>query len=296
MQRLAKKKMSKKNKKTLYGDTIVEAVVAIAIYSIVAVLALGSMSSGLSTAQRNLESTMSRSMIDSQSDTLRYFYESYLATKTGLSDDSYYGEIWKRIKPKNDDGDQWPASIDDPALSDNSCEALINEDRNRVEADNSEDSVTHTQLSIFALSGRGALSDAKTALDRTYIYGFGTPQNIDWYIKKQVLDGSALGGQIVAAPLYPRITYKNMNNVGTTIYDPEATGVSAMDFLGGSGGKDEDGNVLFQSRAAYRAEGVWIYPKKTDMGYDFYVRTCWNPVGSKSPSTFTSVVRLYNAE
>ena len=72
--------------------------------------------------------------------------------------------------------------------------------------------------------------------------------------------------------------------------DSSETG--AMDVLNSDG--DSDGNR--QSRVAKAAEGVWIFPKKTDKGYDFFVRTCWNPVGSKSPSTFTSVVRLYNAD
>ena len=81
---------AKKTKVTLYGDTIVEAVVAIAIYSIVAVLSLSLMSSGISTAQRNLESTMSRAVIDSESELLRYYYESYLASQSNKNDDARF--------------------------------------------------------------------------------------------------------------------------------------------------------------------------------------------------------------
>ena len=90
---------AKKTKSTLYGDTIVEAVVAIAIYSIVAVLSLTLMNSGISTAQRNLESTMSRAAIDSESELLRYYYESYLASQSNKNDDASYALIWKKIKP-----------------------------------------------------------------------------------------------------------------------------------------------------------------------------------------------------
>ena len=280
-------KMAKKNtKKTLYGDTIVEAIVAIAIYSIVAVLALGSMSSGLSTAQRNLESTMSRAMIDSQSDTLRYFYESYISTTSGINDDSYYGEIWKEIRP-GVTGPNEPTSLEDTRL--NSCSELIGTDKARVENDNPS-----SGLSIFALSGRGAVSSAKSNITSTNIYGFDKFGNVNGYVQKQIIDKT----RITEATLYPRITYRNMSAAGIPLTDSEKSSANTMavDFLSGAGGVNENGEQLYQSRVAYRAEGVWIYPKKTKMGYDFYVRTCWNPVGSNSPSTFTSVVRLYNAE
>ena len=268
--------MAKKTKKTLYGDTIVEAVVAIAIYSIVAVLALSSMSSGLSTAQRNLESTMSRTAIDSQSDALRYYYESYIAAKSGKKDDAFYGKIWEEISPKGSDVD--PVSLDD--VDERSCQELIEADRLKLkEVEESK------RGKIFALSGRGALSSAVDIVGNK-VYGFGAGElnkiNQSSYINYQII------GNISAAPLYPRITYSTMDSSGNI--DSSETG--AMDVLNSDG--DSDGNR--QSRVANTAEGVWIFPKKTNKGYDFFVRTCWNPVGSKSPSTFTSVVRLYNAD
>lgn len=267
--------MAKKTKKTLYGDTIVEAVVAIAIYSIVAVLALSSMSSGLSTAQRNLESTMSRTAIDSQSEALRYYYESYIAAKSGKKDDAYYGKIWEEIRPKGSDVD--PVSLDD--VDERSCQELIDADRDKLlEVEESK------RGKIFALSGRGALSSAVDLDDET-VYGFGNDEiKQNNYINYQIIGDS----RIIAAPLYPRITYSTMDGSGNI----NSSETGAMDVLNSDG--DSDGNR--QSRVAYQSEGIWIFPKKTDKGYDFFVRTCWNPVGSKSPSTFTSVVRLYNAD
>lgn len=270
--------MARKTKKTLYGDTIVEAVVAIAIYSIVAVLALSSMSSGLSTAQRNLESTMSRTAIDSQSDALRYYYESYIAAKSGKKDDAFYSDIWKEISPKGSDVD--PVSLDD--VDERSCQELIEADRDKLlEVEENKRS------KIFALSGRGALSSAANLVENE-VYGFGVGRlneiNQNNYINYQVIGD----GRISTAPLYPRITYATMDGSGNV----HSSETGAMDILNSDG--DSDGNR--QSRVANAAEGVWIFPKKTNKGYDFFVRTCWNPVGSKSPSTFTSVVRLYNAD
>lgn len=266
--------MAKKTKKTLYGDTIVEAVVAIAIYSIVAVLALSSMSSGLSTAQRNLESTMQRAAIDSQSDALRYYYESYLSAKNSKKDKAHYGDIWDKINPKGSAAS--PTSLDSPLLTEYSCQGLINADIKALDDDGSGSA-------IFALSGRGALS-ATNSLPAGGVYGFGkttvTPAS---YLNYQVLSA----GRIVPASLYPRIIYENMDNSGNL----NESSTEAMAILNSTG--DSAGNR--QSRVAKQAEGIWIFPKQTATGYDFYVRTCWNPVGSKSPSTFTSVVRLYNA-
>lgn len=274
---------AKKTKATLYGDTIVEAVVAIAIYSIVAVLSLSLMSSGISTAQRNLESTMSRAVIDSESELLRYYYESYLASQSNKNDDARYAAIWKKIKPKDDSTTVEPSELyynEPDGKENNTCDDLINHDKARLGAIPGSGAI-----SIYALSGRGALSTFKKNIN---YYGIGKMNNNTAYESLQLFGAD----QIVTAPLYPRLTYKNMSISGNTIgIVPEDT---ATDFLGGAGGK-ADGKEYYQSRVSYRAEGVWIFPKRTDKGYDFYVRTCWNPVGSNTPSTFMSVVRLYDA-
>ena len=54
-----------------------------------------------------------------------------------------------------------------------------------------------------------------------------------------------------------------------------------------------------------RAEGIWINVagnnnnkldvKRSDY-FDFYIRTCWQSAGTNTPSTITTVVRLYNPE
>lgn len=276
---------AKKTKTTLYGDTIVEAVVAIAIYSIVAVLSLSLMSSGISTAQRNLESTMSRAVIDSESELLRYYYESYLASQSNKNDDARYAAIWERIKPKDGSTTVEPSELyynETDDKENNTCDDLIKHDKARLESIPGSGAI-----SIYALSGRGALSTFKKNIN---YYGIGKMNNDTAYESLQLFGAN----QIIAAPLYPRLTYKNMSFSGNTIviYDKTDT---AIDFLGGAGGKTNDGSEYYQSRVSHRAEGVWIFPKRTDKGYDFYVRTCWNPVGSNTPSTFMSVVRLYDA-
>jgi hypothetical protein len=58
-------------------------------------------------------------------------------------------------------------------------------------------------------------------------------------------------------------------------------------------------------REVHSAEGVWISAIEGDKPvgvntnpqyYDFYIRTCWQAVGTKAPSTLSTIIRLYNPE
>ncbi len=53
------------------GDTIIEVVIAFAIFSLAAVGAIAIINTGLATTQRNLETTLVRQQIDSQAEILR---------------------------------------------------------------------------------------------------------------------------------------------------------------------------------------------------------------------------------
>lgn len=54
------------------GDTIIEVVIAFAIFTAAAVAAITLINSGLATTQRNLETTLVRQQIDSQAELLRH--------------------------------------------------------------------------------------------------------------------------------------------------------------------------------------------------------------------------------
>lgn len=67
------------------GDTIVEVIVAFAIFSLVAVGTISVMNRGISTAQLSLENTLVRQQIDSQAEMLRYVHE-------------YEDDIWEDVQ------------------------------------------------------------------------------------------------------------------------------------------------------------------------------------------------------
>lgn len=68
------------------GDTLIEVLFAISIFSLVAVGGLSIMNQGTATSQRALEITLVRNEIDAQAETLRFLNASYIAAyQSGIS-------------------------------------------------------------------------------------------------------------------------------------------------------------------------------------------------------------------
>lgn len=74
------------------GDTLVEVLFAVAIFSLVAVGALSIMNQGTATSQRSLEITLVRQQIDAQAETLRFLNASYISASP------VYSPEWKAIQ------------------------------------------------------------------------------------------------------------------------------------------------------------------------------------------------------
>lgn len=68
--------------KTKRGDSIIEVLLAIAIFSAVAVSSLATMNRGLANIETALEETVARSEIDAQADLIRYVRSGYQSTPT----------------------------------------------------------------------------------------------------------------------------------------------------------------------------------------------------------------------
>lgn len=61
------------------GDTLVEVLFAVSVFSLVAIGGLAVMNQGASASQRSLEITLVREQMDSQAETLRFLNSSYIA-------------------------------------------------------------------------------------------------------------------------------------------------------------------------------------------------------------------------
>lgn len=79
------------------GDTLIEVMFAVAIFSLVAISAVAVMNSGVTNTQSALEATMARTEIDAQAEALRFIQSSYNAERTEDDNNSYYAQLWKAI-------------------------------------------------------------------------------------------------------------------------------------------------------------------------------------------------------
>ena len=66
-----------KRRHSARGDTIIEVVMAVAMFSMLAIGIMALMNSGIAMAQRSLELTLVRQQIDSQAEMLRYIHKTF---------------------------------------------------------------------------------------------------------------------------------------------------------------------------------------------------------------------------
>ena len=92
------------------GDTIIEVVLAFAIFTVAAISAIALINSGLATTQRNLEITLVRQQIDSQAELLRNLRDTQ-------------DPLWRTIIDDTDD------IVDNPTALDGSCRTVTAGDR-----------------------------------------------------------------------------------------------------------------------------------------------------------------------
>ncbi|MBI3889871.1 type II secretion system protein [Candidatus Saccharibacteria bacterium] len=80
------------------GDTIIEVLFAIAVFSLIAVGGLSIMNQGTALAQRALEINLVRQQIDTQSEAIRYINQSYVADfgKNGTPT-----QLWNQVAVNN---------------------------------------------------------------------------------------------------------------------------------------------------------------------------------------------------
>lgn len=83
------------------GDTLIEVLFAVSVFSLVAIGGLTLMNQGSNTSQRALEITLVRQEIDAQAESLRFLHNSYIASyQPGVS-----------TYPANPPAEQWVAMV-----------------------------------------------------------------------------------------------------------------------------------------------------------------------------------------
>lgn len=248
------------------GDTLIEVVLAVGIFSMVAVAIVSVMSGGTSSAQAALETTLAREEIDTQAEALRFIHSSYIASKNANDKDTPIIKLWNAIasrainlKDKTDEAKQAVTHFEPT-----SCQELYRQ------VNPSDPYVDNTKS--FIINPR-KLGDNPTDA----IVGFND-------------------NQFHEASTYPRLIYSNNSNqnddqsglVDTSstygkLYRAEGIYIVAV--------KDNETTSLYNTDKL-DTERV----KHASAFYDFYIRTCWYGTDAEEPSTISTVIRLYDPD
>ena len=222
------------------GDTLIEVMLAVGIFSMVAVAVVAVMSGGTSSAQTALETTLTREAIDAQAEALRFIQSSYIAEKDNVSGE--YANLWQAITSNaldiKDKSEDYQKSI--TQFSPDDCSNLYSGDNLKNQH-------------AFIINTRVLGSDPSAAFI------------------------TATNGSFISASTYPRLVYVDEGNLASESFSPSLSSVEGIYIVAV---KDPGSTTIAgTNKSAY---------------YDFYIRTCWYGTGDKTPSTISTVMRLYD--
>ena len=267
--------MPVKLNRSVRGDTFIEVMFAIAIFSLVAVLSIAMMNAGVADAERALELVTARNELNAQAEAIRFIHSSYVSELT-LQDCNtapagepcqQYKALWDKIVA----GAMQPSN----AISDNYTITDLYSTCREIYAD-SDPTVAYRNLlaknKAYVINTRELIAPKATgaSLDRSYI---------------SVLDQSSL---FTPALLNARIIF-TAGSPGAADTDSSVTTIS-----------DTTSSLIYRKVA--RAEGIWVTTVRGDAGagepnfYDFHINSCWYGSNSNVPTVLDAVIRLYNPE
>lgn len=266
------------------GDTIIEVILALTIFSLVTVITITMMNLGIANAENALEVTTARNELNAQAEALRFIHSSYISEKTlptynDLTQSQIdagekyqqYAELWNTIisnainplDAANIGILDLAGTVNDKDTTDtifntNGCSRVYENTTSGTLLSRSHAFVLNTRdLSSLTSSGR-------INIDLSYVSARTHPE------------------VFTEAPLNARIIYTSANNPGA--------GDSTTQFT--------DGGIIYDRVA--RAEGIWVVAVTDGSSmpeyYDFYIETCWYGPNTRNPSALDTVIRLYNPE
>ena len=243
------------------GDTLIEVMFAIAIFSLVAISVVSTMNSGTSSVQNNLETTMSRNAIDIQAEALRFIQSSYIAEHD--SAEQNYSAVWKAITSLANKPEENIVKF-----SVNSCQELY--DRN------SPNSIY--RQNAFIINTRGLTVEKD---------GVNTESAI---IKAVDRLGDPNSKIFTTASVYPRIMFRGENDA-SLIDTNNSKLINSVEGIYVVAVRDPNSTATInQDRETDKTEKGSAY-------YDFYIRTCWsNSRSNSAPTTISTVIRLYDPD
>lgn len=262
------------------GDTLIEVTLAIGVFSMIAIAVVSVMNTGTSGVQSALETTLAREEIDAQAEALRFIQSSYIADKDSERDDNgdksrSFHQIWKEIT----------------GLAVNPSEAITN-----YSPKSCKEAYSDSALSKAFIINTKQLGNYDTITSGGY-----SGDSLLLTMNSSCSTASGLDGKCMKpATTYPRLIYRNTyNQPEEELIDTRSNGESYY--------------VAPPRDKVYSAEGIYIIavkdeekgttivsdtanPDKKSAFYDFYIRTCWYSSGANTPSTISTVIRLYDPD
>lgn len=264
------------------GDTLIEVMFAIALFCLVAVIAISMMNGGVSSAEGTLELVVSRNELNAQAEALRFIHSSYVSEKslpelsatTGGTDRQQYRELWEAITSHAIDppdgtstGDSeilldLDAFIHDQSADVQGCDRIYDESTGKNVLENNNAFVLNTRNLNTVLTAAGGAD-----ISQSYIPA--GSKNLD---DTPIFRPAILNSRLVFTAATPAANESTEQMLETAIYD----------------------KVKF-------AEGLWIIAVKSNRNppisfYDFYIQSCWYGPGSETPNVLDTVIRLFNPE
>lgn len=241
------------------GDTIIEAMFAFAIFSLVSIITVSMMNLGIATNERSLELVTARNELNAQAEALRFIHSSYVSELSlpncGSADMGengncqQYAEVWRALTSgaieANDNKIEYPLTT---------C-STVYESNNKLLADNN----------AFVVNTR-----------KLFAYKDAVPSDV---IVRTGRDDDDI---FRAAPLNARLIYTS-NELGG---DP----ADSSDSL--------PSKPLTTYKEISGVEGIWVFAVKgpKTQYYDFFIQTCWYGSNNAAPTPLDTVIRLYNPE
>ena len=168
------------------GDTIIEVLFAITVFSMVAIAGLSIMNQGTASAQRSLEVTLARHQMDAQAEAIRFIYDAYMA-EYAESVESYSAAAQEWVDIRDDTVD---AASSFGELSDGRCLPSSAIDRSFVVDPvalqvNSNGFTSPTTYSRLVYNQNGAFAQAEGLwIQAVQVDGSGNrPGYIDFHIR-----------------------------------------------------------------------------------------------------------------
>lgn len=256
------------------GDTLIEVTLAVGIFSMVAISVVAVMTSGTSNAQTALETTLAREEIDAQAEALRFIHSAYLADEEIGANKDPYSKLWNKITANEN------VYTPDPTKEDEQFQFLRYNPTSCQDIYDKDIEVTQSPLRSkgFVINSR-ALKDLNTAAKNA--------TSADDAINKVYIkySDSLAPQKFFPASTYPRLIYNESQekNIDKLVANASEDTVQRIEGIYVLAVKDPKTTAV-----------VGTTSSRSSAYYDFYIRTCWYGTGADTPSTISTVIRLYD--